>query len=86
MHMVFRNLLVIFLVLLIACKKENKNYNSRFTLVNAVPDSKAFLFSFANTVVEPDLLYGMPVYEKTVPAFAAGTGGCFCPAGNSKIS
>ena len=68
MLMLIRKLLVLFLVLFIACKKENKNYNSRFTLVNAVPDSKAFRFSFANIVVDSVLVYGKTVYEKTVPA------------------
>ena len=68
MHMLFKNLLVFFLVVFIACKKENKNYNSRFTLVNAVPDSKVFRFSFAETIVDSVLVYGMPVYEKNVPA------------------
>jgi len=55
-------------VYLYSCKKENKNYNSRWTLVNAVPNSRDYSFSFAGEMIDSTLAYGLPLYEKTAPA------------------
>ncbi len=62
--------LAFILCLLLACKKENQNYISRFTIVNAVPNSSAFTLIVGKDVIDSTVLYGIPKYN--LPA-AAGT-------------
>ena len=63
-----RFLLFVLLLGFASCKKENKNYYSRWTLINAVPDSRDYSFSFAGETIDSTLVYGIPLYEKQAPA------------------
>jgi hypothetical protein len=55
-------------VCFIGCKKEDKNYNSRFTILNAVPDNKGFTITVGNQTLDSTLPYGIPQYEIQAPA------------------
>jgi len=60
---------LVFLVgLLTSCSKENKNYNSRFTIINAVPNSSAFTLRLGGHTIDSTSKYGFPEYELVAPA------------------
>lgn len=60
--------LIVIVVFVVACKNENKNFHSRFTLVNAVPNSNGFTFKVGTNVIDPNIVYGKPNYEVQTPA------------------
>lgn len=64
-----RILIVILLVsVIVCCKKENKDYHARFTLLNAVPNSNSFRLTVGDAVVDSAIEYGKPVYNAPAPA------------------
>jgi hypothetical protein len=60
--------IAIVIVALNACGKENKNYKSSFTLVNAVPNSNGFTLEAGNVVVDNNIMFGSPRFGVTAPA------------------
>jgi hypothetical protein len=64
-----RIFLFTFLCLLVfACSKENKNFNSRFTIINAVPDATGFTLLVGDVVVDSGVPFGIPKYNMIAPA------------------
>jgi hypothetical protein len=55
-------------VFFIACTKENNNYHSRFTLLNAVPNSKGYTIKVGDNTLDSSLPYGEPLYNIQAPA------------------
>ncbi|MES2649944.1 MAG: hypothetical protein V4717_23910 [Bacteroidota bacterium] len=61
-------LLPLLIILLVACSKENKNFNSRFTIINAVPDGNSFTLLVGDIVVDSGIQFGNPKFNLTAPA------------------
>ena len=59
---------IFFLYFLASCSKENKIYNSRFTILNAVPNSTAFTLMVGDNKVDSVSKYGLPEYALAAPA------------------
>lgn len=64
-------LLMTVFVFFVGCKKEDRNYSCRVTVVNAVPNSAGFTVGFDNYILDSAILYGRPEFDVAVPATTA---------------
>jgi hypothetical protein len=61
-------LLLLVLLLVFACKKDNANFNARVTFLNASPDAPGFDIMMSGEQLSPTLAYGLPDEYVSVPA------------------